>query len=434
MASTTQPSGHSSQRTLAAIVFTDVVGFSARMQRDEMNTLTLLQRDFAEMRRVCQAHEGAVLKTTGDGLLMTFSSAVHAVACALAMQRQFAADAKGHPEGEALQHRIGIHLGDVLVQDQDVMGDGVNIAARLQAEAEPGGICISQTVYDVVKNKLELHVLSIGARDLKNISETIPVYRLLMDAHALGVTTGPASVTKPPMAPAPQRRPTLLLAGGATALLAAAVTIVLLVRRAPTPTVAPAPSPAPVAATTPAPAHSPEEETDREIAVRMEVIQQLRAQYLDKYDFDGLTRAMREKNDGPASRLGQQPMMVRSAEQMATMKDWLMVSLRNFGRMRPLVVADPSGDATKQMKVFLAPDKRVIFLESGTPQPRELGEIKPAVLGAIIVSAVRQIKPPPPREVFLGAMNFAKIYNLPPMQEALGQPRPRMDKEPGKRK
>src|SRR5579863_4856208 len=134
-----------SQRSLAAIVFTDVVSFSARMHADEVGTLKLLERDFADMRRLCREHEGEVLKTTGDGLLLTFASAVQAVACALAMQRAFAAAAKDPPPGGALQHRVGIHLGDVLIQDKDVMGDGVNIAARLQAEAEPGGICISQT-------------------------------------------------------------------------------------------------------------------------------------------------------------------------------------------------------------------------------------------------------------------------------------------------
>ncbi len=180
-----------SQRTLAAIVFTDVVSFSARMHTDEVGTLKLLQRDFAEMRRLCAEHEGEVLKTTGDGLLLTFTSAVQAVACALAMQRQFAAEAKDPTAGTLLQHRIGIHLGDVLVQDKDVMGDGVNIASRIQSEAEPGGICISQTVYDVVKNKLQMQVVSLGARDLKNIAQAMPVYRLLLEAQAIGSSTSP---------------------------------------------------------------------------------------------------------------------------------------------------------------------------------------------------------------------------------------------------
>ena len=180
---------------------------------------------------------------------------------------------------------------------------------------------------------------------------------------------------------------------------------------------------------------TPEEETDRDLATRVEVLQQLRAQYLDKYDFDGLAHAMREKGDSPASRLGQQPMMIRSAEQMAAMKDWLIPSLRRFGRMRPLVAADLSGDTTKEIKVFLTVDKRLILLENGTPQPPlELSELKPAVLGAIIVSAVREVKPPASRDVFMGAMSFAKICSLPLMQDALTKIRPRVDRDPGKKK
>ena len=170
------------QRALAAIIFTDVVGFSARMQADEETSLRLLERDFAVMREMCAHHEGSVLKTTGDGLLLYFTSAVQAVACALAMQRHFAEEARRLPATEMLAHRLGIHLGDVFVSEQDVMGDGVNIASRLQAEAAPGGICISQTVYDVVKNKLALQVINLGPRDLKNIAQAVPVYRILLEA------------------------------------------------------------------------------------------------------------------------------------------------------------------------------------------------------------------------------------------------------------
>ena len=157
-----------------------------------------------------------VLKTTRDGLLLTFVSAVQAVACALAMQRRFAAAAKDQVPGDALQHRIGIHLGDVLIQDRDVMGDGVNIASRLQAEAEPGGICISQTVYDVVKNKLMMQVVSLGARELKNISSAVPVYRLLLEAQALEpVSTAHAERGRPQAG----SRQSLAFVGGATALV-----------------------------------------------------------------------------------------------------------------------------------------------------------------------------------------------------------------------
>ena len=212
------------QRSLAAIVFTDVVGFSARMQTDEVSTLRLLARDFAAMRRICDEHQGSVLKTTGDGLLLYFSSAVQAVACALAVQRYFAGLAKKQPEAETLTHRVGIHLGDVFVNDQDVMGDGVNIAARLQAEAQPGGICISQTVYDVVKNKLALHVTRLGPRELKNISQAIPIYRLLLEAQAMGTPEPEPYEEEPGETPArpPWSRGVKLLGAAGLALLLAA--------------------------------------------------------------------------------------------------------------------------------------------------------------------------------------------------------------------
>src|SRR4051812_301598 len=221
------------QRSLAAIVFTDVVSFSARMQTDEETTLELLKRDFDAMRDICTQHQGSVLKTTGDGLLLYFSSAVQAVACALAMQRFFAEQAKTRPPSQSLVHRLGIHLGDVFVNDQDVMGDGVNIAARLQAEAEPGGICISQTVYDVVKNKLALHVTRLGPRELKNISQHIPIYKLLLEASVIeSVPTEESAeaLAAKPRGPSKPFTRGQKIAMGAAALVVVGVLVGLVVR------------------------------------------------------------------------------------------------------------------------------------------------------------------------------------------------------------
>jgi class 3 adenylate cyclase len=156
---------------LAAIVFTDTVGFSALMRKEEERTLRLVARDLAYMKTTCEAFGGQVLKSTGDGLLMLFTSAVQAVACALEIQRDLQKQYLELPRDERLQHRIGIHLGDVFQSGGDVMGDGVNIAARLQTEAVPGGICLSQTVYDVVNNRLPFYVNNLGARTLKNIGK-----------------------------------------------------------------------------------------------------------------------------------------------------------------------------------------------------------------------------------------------------------------------
>jgi class 3 adenylate cyclase len=161
----------SGQRTLAAIVFTDTVGFSKLMSQNEELTLKLVSRDLYYMKTTCEAFGGQVLKSTGDGLLMLFTSAVQAVACALEIQRDFQRQNIDLPKAERLKHRIGIHLGDVFQHGGDVMGDGVNIAARLQTAAVPGGICLSQTVYDVVQNRLSFYVNDLGARTLKNIGK-----------------------------------------------------------------------------------------------------------------------------------------------------------------------------------------------------------------------------------------------------------------------
>lgn len=168
-------------RTLAAIMLTDAVGFSARMSVQEELTLSQLQRDQALMEALCDQFEGKVLKSTGDGLLMYFASAVQAVTCGLEIQKELHrinVNAEGEP---ALLHRIGIHLGDVFFSQSDVMGNGVNIAARLQSEAHPSGICISKIVYDVVKSRLDLDTTYAGPLQLKNIQELVPAYHV----HAL---------------------------------------------------------------------------------------------------------------------------------------------------------------------------------------------------------------------------------------------------------
>jgi adenylate cyclase len=172
------------QRTLATVVFTDCVGFSARMSVDEDHTLDLIRRDLKHMKQLCRQYEGRVLKTTGDGLLMCFSSAVKAVECAMEIQKSLTARTVQLPPEDALEHRIGIHLADMFITETDVMGNGVNIAARLQTEAEPGGICISQTVFDVIKGSLHVESDYLGPRELKNIREVVPVYRILMSPES----------------------------------------------------------------------------------------------------------------------------------------------------------------------------------------------------------------------------------------------------------
>jgi WD40 repeat protein/class 3 adenylate cyclase len=177
---TSLPQSLKGQRILAAIAFTDGVSFSARMALDEAGTTLVIQRDLDLMARLCHQFEGHVIKSTGDGLMMYFPSAVKAVECAVEIQRQIAALATQLPPQEIMAHRIGIHLGDVAFSGADVMGSGVNIAARLQTKADPGGICISQTVYDVVKSQLDLKITYMGPQELKNIRDPIPAYQILV--------------------------------------------------------------------------------------------------------------------------------------------------------------------------------------------------------------------------------------------------------------
>jgi adenylate cyclase len=146
------------------------------MAANEEHTLGLIARDMQFMREQCWQFEGKVLKSTGDGLLMYFPSAVDAVKSALEIQNTFGRAAATLAADDVLKHRIGIQLGDVYLSETDAMGTGVNIAARLQLEAEPGTICVSQTVYDVVKSSLELEAEFLGTKELKNIAGSIGMY------------------------------------------------------------------------------------------------------------------------------------------------------------------------------------------------------------------------------------------------------------------
>jgi len=168
-----------SQRVLAAIVFTDVVGFSHRTGREEDATIQAVRRELGIMSNACRNHGGQVLKNTGDGLLMCFQSAIQALTCAIQIQEELTRLNSSVPAENRLQHRIGVHLGDVITTEDDVYGDGVNVAARLQQEAKPDTILFSRTVYDVVKNKMTIDASYLGPRTLKGIAEPVMVWQIL---------------------------------------------------------------------------------------------------------------------------------------------------------------------------------------------------------------------------------------------------------------
>jgi adenylate cyclase len=168
-------------RRLAAIMFTDIVGFSRQMGADEARTLRLLAVHNQLIEHALAAHHGHIIKTFGDAFLVDFPSVVHAVQCAQRIQARFRDHNAEQEKDEQIHIRIGIHLGDLVVQSNgDVLGDGVNIASRLQDLAEPDAICISDMVYRDVAKKLDLGtVVSLGRPQLKNIAERFPVYALL---------------------------------------------------------------------------------------------------------------------------------------------------------------------------------------------------------------------------------------------------------------
>jgi len=167
-------------RKLDAIMFTDMVGFSRQMGANEARMLRLLEVHDQIMRQAVIEYYGHVIKTIGDAFLVEFPSVVHAVQCAQRVQEQFRAHNADKEVAEQVHVRIGIHLGDIVQRGDDVFGDGVNIASRLQTLAEPDTICISHKVYEEVAKKLSLGtIVSLGRPRLKNIAERFRVYALL---------------------------------------------------------------------------------------------------------------------------------------------------------------------------------------------------------------------------------------------------------------
>src|SRR5262249_700140 len=166
-------------RKLAAILAADVVGYSKLMEQDEQGTYERLKAGRKELfEPEIARHHGHIFKLMGDGLLAEFSSVMDAVECRVALQRGLAERNAAVPEDQRFQVRIGVNLGEVIVEGDDRFGEGVNIAARLEQIAEPGGICVSGKVAKEVEKKLAFAFEAIGEQRVKNIAEPVPVYRV----------------------------------------------------------------------------------------------------------------------------------------------------------------------------------------------------------------------------------------------------------------
>ena len=175
-------------RKLAAIMFTDIVGYTALMSRDETQALKVLDRNREVLKPLISQANGEWLKEMGDGTLSSFGSAVEAVQCALEIQRSIASD-------QDLNLRIGIHIGEVVFKDGGVFGDGVNVASRIEPLAEPEGICVSERVYDDIRNQAAMEARLLGQKQLKGVARPITVYAI--------TAAGTAQERPVPAAPTP---------------------------------------------------------------------------------------------------------------------------------------------------------------------------------------------------------------------------------------
>ena len=203
-------SGERVERRLAAIMAGDIAGYSRLMGRDEEGTL----RDLKELRasllhpKIAE-HRGRIVKTTGDGVLIEFPSVVDAMRCAVEIQRGMAERAAVAPADRRIELRMGINIGDIIIDNDDIYGDGVNVAARLEALAEPGSICVSRVVRDQVRDKLDVAFHDLGDHSVKNIARPVRVFRVMIEGAPTASTAGPTAQVAPAGLPALPDRPSI---------------------------------------------------------------------------------------------------------------------------------------------------------------------------------------------------------------------------------
>jgi adenylate cyclase len=186
-----------SERKLTTILSADAVGYSRLMGQDETGTFATLKAYRELTAERIAGHRGRVVNTAGDSILAEFPSVVKAVECAVEIQRTIAERNAALAKEKQMWFRVGVNLGDVMVDNDDLFGDGVNVAARLQALADPGGILISGTVFDHVKDKLAVSFDALGPKAIKNISAQVPVYRVVLEPGGAATAAAAAPAHEP---------------------------------------------------------------------------------------------------------------------------------------------------------------------------------------------------------------------------------------------
>src|SRR6516225_4739924 len=209
------------KRKIAAIVAADIAGYSKLVAEDEEETLRRLASYRSVFEDFITRFSGRIFNTAGDAVLAEFPSAVEAVRCAIDVQESIRTRNLAYPSSRQMSFRIGITIGDVVERDGDLLGDGVNIAARLEGLAQPGGVCVSRTVYEQVANKLSVEFVDIGEQEVKNIPTPIHAYKL-----ALGVADGGVEKAQPKK-PAPRAVPTWAVVAPTAVVAALAVAALL---------------------------------------------------------------------------------------------------------------------------------------------------------------------------------------------------------------
>lgn len=389
------------QRQLAAIMFTDAVSFSAQMHEQEVATLHRMERDIEVMERIVRTFNGAVLKSTGDGLLISFGSAVEAVSCALEIQRGFAVRQQPGADPGSLRHRIGIHLGDIFVKGGDVMGDGVNIAARIVNEAPPGGIVVSQMVHELVRNKLTLHVAPLGARQLKNIREPVALFRLLLDPPPAPRPAPPPPEARREVAATPERPGALWVI--AVLGLAAAGWLVFSAQRT----------------------HRQElAESQRRKAMLERSLAEWRehpaAEGADAtapaFDYGAATTDVPAHRRNPA----EPPERVREALHLSsTAIAWLGEALRGYTRERPLEVRSLGAADFGGATIHTSPQGELIFVEGGASRARAWDELNDGTRAAVLAAALEFAPRSTPSEIRRGVEAFAYLRGRPELVRAI---------------
>src|ERR1041385_6391418 len=213
-------SSSAEQRKLAAIMFTDMVGYSALSQRDDRLALELLEEHREILRKIFPEFNGTEIKTIGDAFLVEFQSALEAAQCAIAIQRALVKRNADVPPDRRIELKIGIHIGDVVHRAGDLYGDGVNIASRIEPLAGAGGICVSMDVERQIRNALEARFEKLAPTELKNISVPMDLFRIVLPWEKESEVRGRKSAVREPTAPTSRR---LALIGGLVLVLIIAI-------------------------------------------------------------------------------------------------------------------------------------------------------------------------------------------------------------------